>query len=152
MYINTLQVIKLIYFYLLLSKTYSLYTYFLFVCLLKGLLRVLSKDAGVREDTLSLETDCHLLSLLKPWTRAYLASSVSSLSQSSARVCCSTPIWQQDSPTYKYPLLIYNAFVIFLDKKVCESRRILSSNWNGKGLAGFIQLWLPIHSWTVPVS
>lgn len=61
------------------------------------------KDSGVTEGTLSLGSGCCSVSRQKPWTGACLVSSASCLSHSSAHVRCSTPTWQQDWLTYKYP-------------------------------------------------
>lgn len=61
------------------------------------------KDSGVTEGTPSLGSGCCSVSRQKPWTGACLVSSASCLSHSSAHVRCSTPTWQQDWLTYKYP-------------------------------------------------
>lgn len=85
------------------SQTQSVFFYFfrkvmqqlevkVLVVWFKGLQRGYKKDAGVREDTPSLEIDCVSVSPPQPLTRACSESSACSLSPSSARVCCSTPI------------------------------------------------------------
>lgn len=76
----------------------------------KGLQTVWRKDAGVTEVTLSLEAGYRSVSLHMSWIRACTGNSVFSLLHSWAHVCCSTPIWQPNSLTYRYPLMIFSQF------------------------------------------